>query len=55
MQLSELDKDVEQETPQLKQRQAGLGRGTIWMGDDFDDELPNSFWFGEEEKNNANN
>ena len=26
------------------QRIAGLGKGTIWMSDDFDDELPDEFW-----------
>jgi antitoxin (DNA-binding transcriptional repressor) of toxin-antitoxin stability system len=28
----------------IKQRIAGLGKGTIWMSDDFDDELPDEFW-----------
>ena len=27
-----------------KQRVAGLGKGTIWMSNDFDDELPDEFW-----------
>ena len=27
-----------------KPRIAGLGRGTMWMSDDFDDELPDEFW-----------
>jgi antitoxin (DNA-binding transcriptional repressor) of toxin-antitoxin stability system len=27
-----------------KPRVAGLGKGTIWMSDDFDDELPDEFW-----------
>ena len=27
-----------------KPRIAGLGKGTIWMSDDFDDELPDEFW-----------
>ena len=35
--------------PKLSKRQAGLGRGTIWMSDDFNDELPDSFWLGEDE------
>lgn len=35
--------------PKLLKRQAGLGRGTVWMSDDFDDELPDSFWLGEDE------
>jgi hypothetical protein len=34
------------ETP-LK-RQAGLGKGSMRMSDDFDAPLPDSFWFGEE-------
>ena len=25
-----------------------LHEGAIWMSDDFDDELPDSFWLGEE-------
>ena len=25
-------------------RTAGLGKGTIWISDDFDDELPDEFW-----------
>jgi len=29
-------------------RVAGLGRGTIWVSDDFDDYLGDDFWFGEE-------
>ena len=24
--------------------------GNYWMSDDFDDELPDSFWFGEDEE-----
>lgn len=27
-----------------EKRTAGLGRGTFWMSDDFDDELPDDFW-----------
>jgi hypothetical protein len=50
MQLSELDKDIEQKTPPLKKRQAGLGRGTVWISDDFDDELPDSFFDFERDK-----
>lgn len=26
------------------ERTAGLGKGTMWMSDDFDDELPDEFW-----------
>jgi prevent-host-death family protein len=25
-------------------REAGLGRGSTWMSDDFNDELPDEFW-----------
>ena len=33
------------EKPQVqKPRIAGLGRGTMWMSEDFDDELPDKFW-----------
>ncbi len=27
-----------------KKRIAGLGKGTMFMSDDFDDELPDEFW-----------
>ncbi len=33
------------ETPkERKQRIAGLGKGTMFMSEDFDDELPDEFW-----------
>ncbi len=32
-----------------KQRILGLREGQVWTSDDFDDELPDSFWLGEEE------
>ena len=33
------------EKPQLqKPRIAGLGKGTMWMSENFDDELPDEFW-----------
>ncbi len=35
---------VETKQVQQKQRIAGLGKGTMWMSDDFDDELPDEFW-----------
>jgi predicted DNA-binding antitoxin AbrB/MazE fold protein len=38
----------EQTDAQPKPRIAGLHAGMIWMSDDFDDELPDSFWLGEE-------
>lgn len=34
---------AENEHPKSKQRIAGLGRGTMWMSDDFDAELPDEF------------
>jgi len=30
------------------ERIPGLHRGDIWMSDDFDEPLPDSFWTGEE-------
>ena len=32
-----------------KQRIAGLRQGQYWMSGDFDDELPESFWLGNDE------
>ena len=32
-----------------KERVLGLREGQVWTSDDFDDELPDSFWLGEEE------
>ncbi len=29
---------------EIKKRTAGLGKGTMWMSEDFDDELPDEFW-----------
>ncbi len=31
-----------------KERILGLREGQVWTSDDFDDELPDSFWLGEE-------
>lgn len=37
--------------PQVqKPRIAGLGKGTMWMSEDFDDELPDKFWGFDQEK-----
>ncbi len=30
------------------ERVPGLHRGDVWMGEDFDDPLPDSFWTGDE-------
>jgi len=35
-------------TPTRKQRIAGLNRGTIKLNEDFDEPLPDAFWFGVE-------
>lgn len=35
---------VEAERTAPKQRTAGLGKGTMQMSEDFDDELPDEFW-----------
>jgi hypothetical protein len=32
-----------------KQRILGLDEGKVWMSEDFDDPLPDEFWFGEED------
>jgi hypothetical protein len=34
--------------PEPTERIMGLHRGMIWMSDDFDDPLPDEFWFGED-------
>lgn len=31
-----------------EERVPGLHRGDVWMGEDFDDPLPDSFWTGDE-------
>ena len=40
-------RNVKSENKPLK-RQAGLGRGSVWMSDDFDAPLPDSFWLGDD-------
>ncbi len=42
--------DAKSQDESLKPRVLGLHAhlGEAWMSDDFDDELPDSFWFGEE-------
>ena len=39
--------DKDEPTVPVQQRVLGLGVGDIWMSDDFDDPLPDEFWFGE--------
>lgn len=41
--LSENEKPVARITP-VRQRVAGLDPGSIWTSEDFDEELPDSFW-----------
>lgn len=36
-------------TPLRKKRTPNLHAGQGWMSDDFNDELPDSFWLGEDE------
>jgi hypothetical protein len=37
-------------TPQPKKKRIfNMHAGLVWMSDDFDDELPDSFWFGDDE------
>lgn len=33
-----------EEPKKVKKRIAGLGKGTMWMSDDFNEELPDEFW-----------
>jgi hypothetical protein len=34
---------------QIKPRTPNLHPGSVWMSDDFDDPLPDEFWFGDNE------
>lgn len=36
------------ETTLLAQRTPGLDAGTVWVSDDFNEPLPDSFWFGDD-------
>jgi len=36
------------EAHEKRQRTPGLHAGMIWMSDDFNDPLPDEFWFGDE-------
>lgn len=35
---------AESEQTEPKKRVFGLGKGTVWMSEDFDAELPDEFW-----------
>ena len=41
------------ETPQISQRIPGPDAGTIWVSDDFNEPLPDSFWLGDDLNNEA--
>ena len=36
------------ENQKIAQRIPGLDAGTTWVSDDFDEPLPDSFWFGDD-------
>lgn len=42
-----------QTTKQIPQRIPGLDAGSTWISEDFDDPLPDAFWFSESEDNEA--
>lgn len=42
--ITPLAKTESSKKTEQKPRVAGLGKGTMWMSDDFDDELPDEFW-----------
>ena len=48
--LSRLTSQVRAEESKsvVKERVFGLGRGKIWMADDFNDPLPDEFWLSED-------
>jgi len=39
---------LERGNEKLRKRKAGLGKGNYWMSDDFDEELSDEFWLGNE-------
>ncbi len=46
--IQSLSSNSYQEIAKPLKRQAGLGKSTVWMSEDFDEPLPDSFWLGEE-------
>lgn len=34
----------------IRERQPGLGKGNVFISEDFDEPLPDEFWLGEEER-----
>ncbi len=43
-----IQEQSEAKPPQKRQRVFDLHAGLVWVSDDFDAELPDSFWLGEE-------
>src|SRR5262249_40331013 len=41
-------REPQAETTRPPSRVAGLNAGEVWMSDDFNAELPDEFWFGEQ-------
>ncbi|MBL9179013.1 MAG: hypothetical protein JNM65_13205 [Verrucomicrobiaceae bacterium] len=39
---------AEESKSAVKERVFGLGKGRIWMADDFNDPLPDEFWLSED-------
>ena len=46
--LREKERRKQAETPPQTKRIAGLHQGQVWISDDFNDELGDEFWFGED-------
>lgn len=46
--LREKERRKQAETKPKKKRVAGLHQGQGWISDDFNDELGDEFWFGED-------
>ncbi len=47
--LEELESVTEKVGSHLPPRTPNLHPGSVWMSDDFDDPLPDEFWFGDDE------
>lgn len=46
--LREKERKLETEASPPKERVFGMHEGQGWISDDFNDELPDEFWFGED-------
>jgi len=51
--LRGLQQDYEQHSLSSQPRILGLHAGQIWMSDDFNDELSDKFWLGEDYESTA--